>query len=118
MMDGSTHLGDSIFPVSSCAVTEMRVTNDQRQRREEGKKRQKKDQRPVRSLEATVDILNKTVAAMNKQIVFTLEQDGARRVVVVTEKHSNRIIKKVNGDELQNADRISDLLGVFIDKDG
>jgi uncharacterized FlaG/YvyC family protein len=117
MMDGSTHFGDSIVPVGIVPVAEMKVTNDQRQRREGGKK-QKKDQKPARTLEATITNLNTAVKTMNKPIVFTLEQEGGRRVVVMTEAGSNRVIKKVSGDELQNADRISDLLGVFIDKDG
>jgi len=117
MTDESAHIGSSEFPVSACSVTEKRVTDERKGRREQSKKREQ-HARPTQSVEAIVEEINKAMRTTNKRLTFTLGTEGTRRVVNVTEGESNTIIKQIPAEGLLYAEYVKDLLGVMIDKDG
>jgi|GEM_PF-4079693 uncharacterized FlaG/YvyC family protein len=117
MMDASTHLGNSVVPVGSCSVAEMKVTNERKERRYRDKKREKQH-RSAKSIEAIVDELNNAMEAMKKRVVFSLGVEDEIRVVYMTDAERNTIIKKIPAGKLLGVERMADLLGVLIDKDG
>jgi uncharacterized FlaG/YvyC family protein len=117
MTEASGNLGNTVVPVSSCGATEMRVTNEKKGDRNRNKKREKRH-RAIRSIDAIVEDLNQAMHAMNRRIVFSVDGDGAKCIVRMADANSNTIIKEIPAEELQLAERITDLLGVVVDKDG
>lgn len=115
--DGSTNLGNSVGPVGSCSVREMKVTNDRREKQGRNRKQDQRGQHR-KGVDEIVGELNHTMQAMKKRIAFSIVTEGRTRVLQVTDMDNDTVIRKFPLDDQLSAEQMKDVLGVLVDKNG
>lgn len=117
MTDGSTYVGGSVGPVGSCSVREMKVTDGRKEKQGHNKKKEQRSQ-ARKSVDEIVGELNHAMLVMNKHIAFSVGTEGKTRVLQIVDTDSNAVLKSLPLDDALSVDRMKDLLGVLVDKDG
>ena len=117
MTDESTYVGGSVGPVGPCSVTELKVTDEHKEKHGHNKKREHRGQ-AGKNVDEMVGELNHAMHAAGKRIAFSVGTEGMTRVLQIIDMDSNEVIKRLPLDDLLCTERWKDLLGVLVDRDG
>ena len=117
MTDGSTYTGNSVGPVGSLSVREMKVTEGRKEQQSHHKKKEQRSH-TGKNADEIVEELNQAMHAISRHIAFALGNDDKGRVLQIVDTDSNTVIRSLPLDDLHFTERIQDLLGVLVDKHG